>query len=215
MNFDIVQIIQLAIILLISIGVHEFAHAWTSDKLGDPTPKMMDRLTPNPLAHIDPIGFVMIFLINFGWGKPVITNPNYYRRPLRDECLVAFAGPISNIILALLAIVLMMILVVTWVAVEAEMVMNFWSLFAAINCGLAVFNMVPLPPLDGWRLVKLVAPRWAGMVQQMSYQYGIVVFVLLFFVARFIAPFIFQVSSWLYEYLHAFVLLIFSLFLVL
>ena len=67
MNIDILMYLQLAIILLISIGVHEYAHAWSSDKLGDPTPKMMGRLTPNPLAHIDPIGFLMIFIIGFGW----------------------------------------------------------------------------------------------------------------------------------------------------
>lgn len=203
---------QLAVILLISIGVHEFAHAWTSDKLGDPTPKMMGRLTPNPLAHIDPLGFLMIFIINFGWGKPVITNPNYYRHPLRDECLVAFAWPLSNIILACIGVVILLTLSQTQLLITAPGLLDFWELFAWLNCGMAVFNMMPLPPLDGWRLVKIVIPEWASQLQLMSYQYGWVTFALLFVLARFISPFVVLLARWLYGYIHTLFAALFMLF---
>jgi Zn-dependent protease len=86
-----IDIIFLAIIFVISISLHEYAHAWSSYKLGDPTPKIQGRLTPNPLVHIDPIGFLMIFIIHFGRGRPVIVNPSYYKNTLRDELLVALA----------------------------------------------------------------------------------------------------------------------------
>lgn len=88
---DIVHIVLLAVILLVSIGLHEYAHAWVSYRLGDPTPKLQNRLTPNPLHHVDPIGFLLIFLIGFGRGKSVQVNPYYYKKPLQGELLVALA----------------------------------------------------------------------------------------------------------------------------
>ncbi len=212
MNIDLLMYLQLAIILLVSIGVHEYAHAWTSDKLGDPTPKMMGRLTPNPLAHIDPLGFLMIFIINFGWGKPVVTNPNYYRQPLRDECLVAFAGPISNVILACIGVLITITVSQTNLLLTSPGLIWFRELFAWINCGLAVFNMMPLPPLDGWRLVKVFAPRWAWQVQQLTYQYMRITFVLLLVWSRLIAPVVWQISHWLYNWIHALFSTLFLLF---
>ena len=106
---EIIIYIQLAIILLVSIGIHEFAHAYTSYKLGDPTPKIQGRLTPNPLKHIDPIGFLMIFIIHFGRGKPVQIDPSYYKKPYRDELITALAGPASNILLGSLGLLIMFI----------------------------------------------------------------------------------------------------------
>jgi Zn-dependent protease len=88
---NILYYVYIAIILLISIGLHEYAHAYTSNKLGDPTPKLQGRLTPNPLKHLDPIGFILIFIIGFGRGKPVQINPNYYKKPLRDELITSLA----------------------------------------------------------------------------------------------------------------------------
>ena len=212
MSINVIQLVQLAIILLVSIWVHEYAHAWTSDKLGDPTPKMMGRLTPNPLAHIDPLGFLMIFIINFGWGKSVITNPAYYRQPLRDECLVAFAWPISNIILACVGVMITIAVSQTDLIITSPGLINFWEMFALINCGLAVFNMIPLPPLDGWRLVKVFAPQWAGQVQQLTYQYMWATMLLLLVWSRFISPFIQQISYWLYNRIHMIFSALFFLF---
>ena len=209
---DIAQILQLAIILLVSITVHEFAHARSSDKLWDPTPRMMGRLTLNPLSHIDPLGFVLIFIIRFGWGKPVQVNPWYYRNPLRDELLVALAWPASNIILACVGIVVGLLLSQTSLWYGWSAVMGFWQLFAILNCGMAVFNMLPLPPLDGWRLVKMFVPQWATKMQLLSYQYVWVTFVLLFVGVQFVAPFVFQVSIWVYQLLHTLFFALFMLF---
>lgn len=198
---DISTILQLAVVLVISITVHEFAHARSSDKLWDPTPRMMGRLTLNPMAHIDPLGFILIFVIRFGWGKPVQVNPSYYRKPLRDELLVAMAWPLSNIILACVWILLIVILVRSGSGFASDWVLSFWKLFATLNCGLAVFNMLPLPPLDGWRLVKMASPTRATKMQYLSYQYSILTFVLLFIGVQFIAPIVYQVSYGLYQLL--------------
>lgn len=173
--------LQLAIILLISIGIHEFAHAYSSFKLWDPTPKIQGRLTPNPLKHVDPIGFFAIFLIGFGRGKAVQIDPRYYKNPLRDELIVALAGPASNIIMATIGILIIFIYskisniwvnpLIVW---APNLVISFWVLFSIINIALAVFNMMPLPPLDGFRLVKVIIPNLAKKIEQYG-QYIILV----------------------------------------
>lgn len=168
---DILQIIFVAIIFVVSISLHEYAHARTSAKLGDPTPKYMWRLTPNPLVHIDPIGFVLIFLINFWWGKPVEVNPAYYKNPLRDELLVALAGPAMNIILAIAATLILMIYVLlsgtTSVLFEqTDIIVQFRMLFGLMNCSLAIFNLLPLPPLDGRRMVKFLFPSFGYRIER-------------------------------------------------
>jgi len=212
MNIDIIQMLQLAIILLVSITVHEFAHAWSSDKLWDPTPRMMGRLTLNPLAHIDPLGFILIFIIRFGWGKPVQVNPSYYRRPLRDELLVAMAWPASNIILACIGIVVVIVLSTSSLMDTSAWLVEFWQLFAIINCSLAVFNMLPLPPLDGWRLVKMFVPQWATKMQYLTYQNTIITFVLLFVGVQFVAPIIGSVSYAVYQWLSTIFFALFMMF---
>ena len=185
---------MLGIILLISIGLHEYAHALVSHKLGDPTPKLQKRLTPNPLRHLDPIWFLMIFLIHFGWGKPVQINPLYYKKPLQGELMVALAGPATNILLAIVWILVMSIYArVVGVAgtdlqgivellfqgyLAGDIMIFFWRLFSFINIALAVFNMIPIPPLDGFRLVKMFAPRFATMLQKYSI-YVTILFLLL------------------------------------
>lgn len=170
---DITTVIFLVIILSVSIGLHEYAHAAVSHYLGDPTPKLQKRLSPNPIKHIDPIGFLMIFLIWFGRGKPVQINPSYYKKPLQWELLVALAWPATNIVLAVLAILIMVIYVTIsgWPAIllanwTSDLMITFRQLFAFINIALAVFNMLPIPPLDGFRLVKVVAPRFAYAIEK-------------------------------------------------
>ncbi|PJA49177.1 MAG: site-2 protease family protein [candidate division SR1 bacterium CG_4_9_14_3_um_filter_40_9] len=168
----IVEIIQLAIILAVSIGLHEYAHAYTSNKLGDPTPKLQGRLTPNPLRHIDPIGFLMIFLIHFGRGKPVQINPMYYKHPLKGELLVSLAGPATNLALAIAGILIMLIYAkITGVTASEminmpNMVITFRALFAQINIALAIFNILPIYPLDGYRLIKIIRPQWGFRMEK-------------------------------------------------
>ena len=171
---NIIDIIQVAIVLAVSIGLHEYAHAYVSYKFGDPTPKLQWRLTPNPLKHIDPIGFAMIFLVHFGRGKPVQINPSYYKNPRRDELLVALAGPATNLLLALSAVlILIMYSLAVWYNLnvlfeQSDLFVSFWFLFASINISLAVFNMLPIPPLDGFRLVKMFFWNWAKQIEQYS-----------------------------------------------
>lgn len=163
----------MAIILAISIWLHEYAHAITSYNLWDPTPKLQNRLTPNPLAHIDPIWFLLIFIIHFWRGKPVIVNPLYYKNPLRDELLVSLAWPFTNLLLAIISIIIfslyakfgigvthqVYLLQYLDVLISQYVIIKFWFMFWIINISLAVFNLLPFPPLDGYRLVKFFIPQ--------------------------------------------------------
>lgn len=207
---DPALLIQLAIIIVISITVHEFAHAWTSDRLGDPTPKMMGRLTLNPLAHLDPLWFILIFVIGFGRGKPVQINPSYFRHPIRDELWVALAWPASNIVLAILSIIIVLVSVKTG-SYPWEWFISFWQMFGILNCALAVFNMIPLPALDGFRLVKIFAPIWAAKLQMISWRYSIATFILLYIGSRFLWPWISEISLWLYQWLQSLFVLLFMI----
>lgn len=163
----------LAIILLVSIGLHEYAHAYFSYKFWDPTPKLQGRLTPNPFKHVDLVWFFLIFVIGFGWWKPVQINPMYYKRPLRDELVTSLAGPAMNLCLALIGMLLMMgyarlmwIGLQTLILEQFDLVLSFWFLFISINLGLAVFNLLPIFPLDGYRLIKIIRPKVAMRMEQ-------------------------------------------------
>ena len=154
-----IDIIILAIILAISIWLHEYAHARASYKLGDPTPKLQWRLTPNPLAHIDPMWFLLIFLIHFWRGKPVQINPAYYKNPRVDEFLVAIAWPISNIIMAIFGVLFLKLYagnLINLASAWSNIFVQFRMQFVFLNIGLALFNLLPIPPLDGRKFIKLI-----------------------------------------------------------
>ncbi|MFZ2150681.1 MAG: site-2 protease family protein [Candidatus Absconditicoccaceae bacterium] len=198
---DVLNIIQLAIILAISIGLHEYAHAYISYKLGDPTPKLQGRLTPNPLKHIDPIGFIMIFLVNFGRGKPVQVNPMYYKNPWKGELIVALGGPATNLILAIIGIFIILIyskilgLPITSIFQSNIDIINlFWIKFSIVNIALAIFNLIPIPPLDGFRIIKFYLKENSQNIER----YGIF---LLIFVLFFIGPFISQATQFIFNIL--------------
>lgn len=170
MNINIVEIIQLVIVLAVSIWLHEYAHAYTSYKLWDPTPKLQNRLTPNPLRHIDPIWFLMIFLIHFWRWKPVQINPMYYKNPLKWELLVSLAWPATNLVLAMSGVIIILIyskFAWPWaiqMLYEPNILISFCMLFIQLNIALAVFNMIPIYPLDWYRLIKIIKPqRWFRM----------------------------------------------------
>ena len=181
----IIYYVFLLIILLISIGLHEYAHARTSYKLWDPTPVLQWRLTPNPFKHIDIIWFISVFLIWFWWWKPVQINPIYYKNPTRDETLTAFAWPAMNLVLAFLWMLIMMVYgKIIWIWVQdlllgGDYVILFRQMFIIMNICLAVFNMIPLPPLDGYRLIKVFWKKWAQWMEKNVMRISMVLIVLI------------------------------------
>lgn len=143
--------------LLLAITFHEFAHAFVADKLGDPTPRIQGRVTLNPLAHLDPVGTLFILMTRFGWGKPVEYDPYNLKEPLRDSALIALAGPTANIILAAFIGGLTKFLILPEI-LEIAMVQ-----FVFVNIMLAVFNLVPVHPLDGSKIILSVLPKTTAL----------------------------------------------------
>ena len=148
--------IFLVVALLVAITFHEFAHAWVANRLGDSTAKHLGRLTLNPLVHLDAIGTIMIFLVGFGWGKPVPYNPSRLIRGRFGEVLVAIAGPLSNILLALLFALPGRIYLIQHQALPEGQIYTFLAVMVTLNIFLAAFNLIPIPPLDGSKILYLI-----------------------------------------------------------
>ena len=196
----------LVIILLVSIWLHEYAHARTSYKLWDPTPVLQWRLTPNPFKHIDPVWFIFVFLIWFWWWKPVQINPIYYKNPTRDETLTAFAWPVMNLVLAFFGMLIMMVYgKIVWMWLQDLLSMNwdfvvlFWQMFIIMNIWLAVFNMIPLPPLDGYRLIKVFWKKWAQRMEKNVTLISIILIVLIVSGSPIISTYISTVTDVIYR----------------
>ena len=197
-----IQTLLIAIVLVVAISIHEYAHAWCANKLGDPTPRLQWRLTPNPLVHIDPFGFILIFIIHFGWWRPVYTNPSYFRNPVRDDFLVAMAGPMSNFILAILGFIILCILwlwfgynqieianiIDFWIMSRPNILLIFRAMFAMYNIALAIFNLLPLFPLDGYRIIKIISPKAGYFLERNGQVAMIITIIIIFSGARFIIP---------------------------
>jgi Zn-dependent protease len=187
----IVAFLNRIIALVIAITVHEFAHAWTAHELGDPTSKHQGRLTLNPLAHLDPIGSLMILVARFGWGKPVPVNPYMLRTdPTVGMALVSVAGPLSNIITAFLFALPIRFGALSLVPVGMTGVMvDLLGSIIIINLVLAIFNMIPLAPLDGYKVALALLPAdLAHRVRQVE-TYGPLILILLIFLPSLIPGF--------------------------
>lgn len=154
-------------ITLIALTGHEFAHGWVSTKLGDPTPKMQGRLTFNPLAHLDLVGTILMILTGFGWAKPVIVNPRYYKDTKKGMALTAAAGPLANLIMAFIALLIYAILFAVnrkfglGIDGAVEAVGFIARIFAVRNLCFMVFNIIPIPPLDGAKVLGMLLPDGA------------------------------------------------------
>ena len=150
------EVVQLVIVVVISLTVHEYAHSLAALRLGDDTPRRLGRLTLNPLKHLDPVGFILLVVAGFGWAKPVIINPVNLKKPRRDEIVISLAGPVSNVVFAALGVAIVWLVHVTGALVSQGSIHSFQGfmvLLVEINVSLAVFNMIPIPPLDGSHLV--------------------------------------------------------------
>jgi len=180
------------IILLFVISVHEWAHAWTANKCGDPTARLLGRMTWNPIAHISMVGTVIIPLIGIlgpalgmglpfaivGWGKPVPVNPNNYGNYVRDDVLVSLAGPLSNIVITIVALIIVKIL--TFMHGELVMLIIRDILFplAQLSFFLAFFNLIPFPPLDGSHILRpLLTYNGRKILDKMS-AYGFIILII-------------------------------------
>jgi Zn-dependent protease len=189
MNEFITELISLAPPLLFALTFHEFAHGFIAYRLGDPTARDAGRLTLNPLKHLDPLGTIAFFFIKFGWAKPVPVNPNYFQNPKKDMLWVALAGPVTNLALAVVSAILTK---ATWTlasilpyssAAEAILVPLNSMLIASvwINLVLCIFNFLPIPPLDGSRILMGLLPNHLALSYMRIERFGFIIIIVLAF----------------------------------
>ena len=165
--------------LVIALVIHEYAHAKAADVMGDFTPRMTGRLTLNPMAHIDPIGLIMLLVVRFGWAKPVMINARNFRNWRQGELLVAVAGPVANLIVAFISLLAMAVLFK--LGMFSEGVRLVLSMMVLFNINFAIFNMLPLPPLDGSKVLMVLLPgRLAYKLMSLErYSFIILIFLMM------------------------------------
>ncbi len=178
--FPIQQIPYVVITLLIAFTVHEFAHAYTAYKFGDETAKMQGRLTLNPLRHLDPIGTLLIFLAGFGWARPVPVNRFFFKKPRLASIIVSAAGPISNLLMVVIGFTLWYGLANKILPFEASVqAAQFLTIFVNLNAVLFIFNLLPIPPLDGYRIIQDLVPVDVRAKMTQYEQFGVIIFLVL------------------------------------
>ncbi len=169
--------------VLIAIVTHEWAHGFISYVLGDPNPKHDGRLSFNPLKHLDPVGTLCLLFFHFGWAKPVQVNPNYYKNKKLGMVLTALAGPIMNFIIAFLSLIVVLVIINAFTMGQynaiAEYLLNVFKYTAIISIGLGVFNLIPIPPLDGSKILFSILPEKTYFAYMQYERYGIFLLFLL------------------------------------
>lgn len=172
--------------MLIAFTFHEYAHAYVADKLGDKTPRFQGRLTLNPIAHIDPIGFIAVLIFKFGWAKPVQTNPSAYKNYHKDDLKVSLAGPIANFIVAIVVALLLGVYVRFAYGILpsslADVLYSMIYMTLVININIGLFNLIPIPGLDGFSLLRDLSPKTFYKYEDKFYQYQMLIMLGLIFI---------------------------------
>lgn len=185
--------------LLLSISLHEYAHCLITDKLGDPTPRVRGRLTLDPRAHLDPLGTILIILTGFGWGKAAPYDPYNLKSPVRDTALIAAAGPATNLLIAVLISILNHF-------IGGQMFQLFAQYLIIVNLALAMFNLLPVYPLDGGKIMRAILPKMASIeYEQVMESYGNAILLFLILpilngqsaVSQLVGPAVNFLASWL------------------
>lgn len=166
--------------IIIGFTVHEYAHAYLAVKLGDKTPKFQGRLTLNPFAHIDIIGFLMILIVGFGWAKPVEINPRAFKNGYKDDLKVSLAGPLANFITALVCTLLLIVFfkIGLYKIPLMNIIVHFIEYGIYINCMLFIFNLVPIPGLDGFHIFRDLFPEFYYKVANELYRFQMIILIL-------------------------------------
>ncbi len=179
---SLLQIVLTIPAILIGFTFHEYAHAIVADRLGDKTPRFQGRLTLNPFAHIDPIGFIMILLFNFGWAKPVQVNSRAFKNYYKDDLKVTIAGPIANLIVAFIASIIYGLMLkfhyYLYIPKLSQIIGLLFTLTILINVNLFLFNLLPLPGLDGFHILGDLFPRTFYKYGEVMYKYQILILLL-------------------------------------
>ncbi len=204
------EFLGVIIAFVFALTIHEFAHAWIADRLGDPTARLKGRLTLNPKAHLDPLGTLMILFASFGWAKPVPVDTFNFRHPRRDTAIVSLAGPVTNLLGAGVgAMLLRLLLLIPVSSVVLGGIITFLvtllMMFVVLNVNLAVFNLIPIHPLDGFGIVEGLLPEREA--RQWATLRGLGIFMIILFVfpvfggsspvLRFISPIVTHIISFL------------------
>ncbi|MGI2748562.1 site-2 protease family protein [Bacillus cytotoxicus] len=183
-RYPLHQIPLVAMAIIIALSVHEFAHAYIAYKFGDDTAKRQGRLTLSPMSHLDPIGMIAVLILGFGWARPVPVNPYNFKRPRLAGILVSIAGPISNFLLAAIGLIIWYGLIRVGVLTAipfavADTLGQFFEIFIVLNVVLLVFNLLPIPPLDGYRVMEDLAPANIRAKMTQYEKYGAIALLIL------------------------------------
>lgn len=187
LHYPMEQLPFVFLVLVIAFTVHEFAHAYSAYKFGDPTAQQMGRVTLNPMAHLDVLGTLLILIAGFGWAKPVPVNRGRFKYPRLMGVVVSAVGPLSNLLIAFVGLMLFAVILKTGVLADASTgvrraVELFFGLLVHLNVLLFLFNLIPLPPLDGYRIIEDLAPLHVRIKMSQNEQWGIFVFLLMIFI---------------------------------